>query len=150
MSAAVAIVDVPTEEKRVRGMIERATRKEPRVHWRYSAHSNERFPLRLYASARREENGKGHDIVVIAVEIFNPADDQSDRLVVSADIMDDDGVILEQGPRYEVPVPAEAQLLSDPHAEVAAVAKQVNAAMKKLDRWLTSQAPVIQAALAQS
>jgi hypothetical protein len=62
--------------------------------------------------------------------------------------MDDDGGILEQSPRYEVPVPSEAQLLSNPEVEVAAVTKQVRAAMKRLDEWLTSQAPMIQAALA--
>jgi hypothetical protein len=128
-------------------MVERVTRVDPKVRWRYSAHSNERFPLRLYASARREGDGMGRDILVIAVELFNPADNQGDRLVVSADIMDDDGVILEQSPRYEVPMPPEAQLLSDPHAEVAAVTEEVRVAMKKLDQWLTSQAPMIQAAL---
>jgi hypothetical protein len=148
MSTAAALVDAPTEEKQVRNMVERVARAEPSVRWHYSAHSNERFPLRLYAAARRQENGKGHDIVVIAVEIFNPPDDQRDRLVVSADIMDADGGILEQSPRYEVPVPSEAQLLSNPEVEVAAVTKQVRAAMKKLDEWLTSQAPMIQAALA--
>jgi hypothetical protein len=148
MSTAAALVDAPTEEKQVRNMVERVARAEPSVRWHYSAHSNERFPLRLYAAARRQENGKGHDIVVIAVEIFNPPDDQRDRLVVSADIMDDDGGILEQSPRYEVPVPSEAQLLSNPEVEVAAVTKQVRAAMKRLDEWLTSQAPMIQAALA--
>jgi hypothetical protein len=148
MSTAAALVDAPTEEKQVRNMVERVARAEPSVRWHYSAHSNERFPLRLYAAARRQENGKGHDIVVIAVEIFNPPDDQRDRLVVSADIMDDDGGILEQSPRYEVPVPSEAQLLSNPEVEVAAVTKQVRAAMKRLDEWLTSQAPMIQTALA--
>ena len=86
--------------------------------------------------------------MVIAVEIFNPPDDQRDRLVVSADIMDDDGGILEQSPRYEVPVPSEAQLLSNPDVEVAAVTRQVRAAMRKLDQWLMSQAPTIRAALA--
>ncbi len=50
------------------------------VRWRYSVHSNERFPLRLYASARREADVAGHDALVIAVELFNPADDQGDRI----------------------------------------------------------------------
>jgi hypothetical protein len=148
MSAAAALVDTPAEEKRVRNMVVRVAGAEPSVRWHYSAHSNERFPLRLYASARREENGTGRDIVVIAVEIFDPRDDQRDRLVVSADIMDDDGVILEQSPRYEVLIPPEPQLLSNPDVEVAAVTRQVRAAMKNLDQWLTSQAPMIQAALA--
>jgi len=130
-------------------MVKRVTQVEPKVRWRYSAHSNERFPLRLYASARREGDEKGPDILVIAVELFNPADDEGDRLVVSADIMDDDGAILEQSPRYEVPIPSEAQLLSDPHAEISVVTKQVRAAMKKLDQWLAGQAPMIQAALTQ-
>ncbi|MGI8550979.1 MAG: hypothetical protein ACR2PL_09370 [Dehalococcoidia bacterium] len=85
---------------------------------------------------------------MIAVELFNPADNKGDRLVVSADIMDNDGVILEQSPRYQVHIPSEAQLLSDSHAEISAVTKHVRAAMKKLDQWLTSQAPIIQAALA--
>jgi len=147
MSTAAALVDATTEEKRVRNMVARVARADPSVRWHYSVHSNERFPLRLYAAARRQDKGKGHDIVVIAVEIFNLLDDQSDRLVVSAYIMDDDGVILEQSPRYEVLVPSEAQLLSNPDAEIAVVTRQVHAAMKKLDQWLTSQAPMIQAAL---
>jgi hypothetical protein len=108
MSIVANLVDAPTEEKRVRSMVERVAWTEPAVRWHYSVHSNDRFPLRLYASARRADNGKGHDAVVIAVEIFNQADDEGDRLVVSADITDDDGVILEQSPRYEVPVPSEA------------------------------------------
>lgn len=148
MSTVAALVDATTEEKRVRNMVERVARAEPSVRWHYSAHSNERFPLRLYAAARREGDKKAPDIVVIAVEIFNPPDDQRDRLVVSADIMDDDGGILEQSPRYEVPVPSEAQLLSNPDVEVAAVTRQVRAAMRKLDQWLMSQAPTIRAALA--
>jgi hypothetical protein len=147
MSAAATFVDVPTEEKRVRNMVKRVTQADPKVRWRYSAHSNERFPLRVYASARREGDGKGRDILVIAVELFNPADDKGDRLVVSVDIMDDDGVILEQSPRYEVPVPSEAQVLSNPSAEISAFTEQVQAAMQELDQWLTSQAPMIQAAL---
>lgn len=150
MSAAVTVVDVPTEERRVRDMVERVARVDPRVLWRYSAHSNKRFPLRVYASARREGDGTCRDILVIAVELFNPADNQGNRLVVSADIMDDDGGILEQSPRYEVSIPPDAQLLSDPHAEISAAAKQARAAMKKVDQWLTSQAPMIRAALAQS
>jgi len=117
------------------------------VRWRYSVHSNERFPLRLYASARREENLEGHYALVIAVELFNPADDQGDRLIVSADIMDDEGVILEQSPRYEVPIPSEAQLLRDPAAETSAVTEQVRDALQKVDQWLHSQVPIIQAAL---
>ena len=148
MTAAAALLDATAEEKRFRTMVERVAWAEPSVRWHYSAHSNERFPLRLYAAARRQENGKGHDIVVIAVEIFNPPDAQVDRLVVSADIMDEDGAILEQSPRYEVLVPSESQLLSNPNGEVTALTNQVGAAMKKLDQWLTSQAPMIQAALA--
>ena len=72
---------------------------------------------------------------MIAVEIFNPADDQGDRLIVSADIMDDEGVILEQSPRYEAPIPSEAQLLRDHAAETSAVTEQVRTAMQKLDQW---------------
>ncbi len=147
MNAVAAVVDVPTEERRVREMVKRISSAGPAVRWRYSAHRNERFPLRLYASARREEDVGGHDALVIAVELFNPADDQGDRLIVSADIMDDEGVILEQSPRYEVAIPSEAALLRDPAAETSAVTEQVRSALQKLDQWLDSQAPTIQAAL---
>lgn len=147
MSAAATLVDVPTEEKRVRNMVKRVIGPEPNIRWHYSAHSNERFPLRLYASARREGDGMGADIVVIAVEVFNHVDEEGGHLIVSADIMDDDGVILEQSPRYEVLVPSEAELLLNPSAEMSAITEEIHAAMRKLDEWLTSQAPMIQAAL---
>jgi len=147
MNTLAAVVDIPTEERRVRDMVKRISSAGPAVRWRYSAHSNERFPLRLYASARRQEDVEGRDAVVIAIEMFNPADDQGDRLIVSADIMDDEGVILKQGPRYKVPIPSEAQLLGDSIAEISTVTGQVRDALQKLDQWLHSQAPTIQAAL---
>ena len=149
MSAVATLVDVPAEEKRVRNMVKRVAGPESNVRWHYSAHSNERFPLRLYASARRTGDGVGTDIVVIAVEVFNLIDEEGDRLIVSADILDDDGGILEQSPRYEVPVPSEAELLENPSAEISAVTEKIHAAMWQLDEWLTRQAPMIQATLSQ-
>lgn len=148
MTAVLALVDVPTEKGRVQETVERIARSRPAISWRYSAHSNERFPLRLYASARRGAGAEAPDALVIAVELFNPVDDLGERLIASADIMDEEGVILRQSPRYEVPIPSEARILTNPEIEIAGVALQVSAVMKKIDDWLDSRAPVIQAVLA--
>ncbi len=128
-------------------MVQHVVGPEPNVRWCYSAHSNERFPLRVYAPSHRDGDGTGADIIVIAVELFKSVDDEGDRLIVPADIMDGDGVVLEQSPRYEVPVPSEVELLRNPSVEIAAVTEQIHAPMRKLDEWLTSQAPTIQATL---
>lgn len=104
------------------------------AHWHSSAHSNERFPLRFYASAQGNETVYGHDALVIAVALFNPADGQGDRLVVSTRIMDDDGVMLGQGPRYEVQIPSESWLRRDPAAQIPAVDHDVRVAMGAIDR----------------
>jgi len=148
MTAVLTLIDVPAEKKRVQGIVEHIAGARPAVRWRYSAHSNERFPLRLYASARRGKGADAHDALVIAVELFNPADDQGDRLIVSADIMDEEGIIITQSPRYEIPIPPDSLVLENPEKEIATVTRQVRAAMKKIDQWLGSQAPTIQAALA--
>lgn len=55
--------------------------------------------------------------------------------------------LLEQSPRYEAPIPSEAQLLRDPAAETSAVTEEVRAALQKLDQCLDSQTATIQAAL---
>lgn len=145
---SVRSIDVPAEKKRVQNIVEHIAKGGTTVRWRYSAHSNERFPLRLYASARRGKGLEAHDALVIAVELFNPADDWGDRLIVSADIMDEEGVILQQSPRYEVPLPPEDELLANPEKEIAAVTRRVRSSMKKIDQWLGSQAQAILAALA--
>jgi hypothetical protein len=88
------------------------------------------------------------DILVIAVEIFNPVDNQGNRLIVSADIMDEEGVMLLEGPKYEVPIPSEAQLQAAPDPESSGAAQQLRTAMRQIDRWLASQTPALRAALA--
>lgn len=150
MNTLAAVVDVPAQETYVRDIVARTTTSfAPAVRWLFSAHGNERFPLRFYASARCGEAPEAHDALVIAVEMFNPVDGQGDRLIVSADIMDDEGVILQDGPRYEVPLPSEMELLRDPDAEIGTVAQRVRNALDKLDQWLDRQKPMIQAALAK-
>lgn len=148
MSVVLTAVDAPAEQERVQYIVEHIPSGKPAVRWRYSAHSNERFPFRLYACAQRGEGRAAHDALVIAVELFNPADDLGDRLIVSADIMDEEGAILQQSPRYEVPLPSESELLANPESEMAIVARQVRSSMETIDQWLDSQAQAIQAALA--
>jgi hypothetical protein len=57
------------------------------VRWRYSAYSNERFPLRAYASALRGLGIAADEILVIAVTWRNPRDGKGDRLIIGADIL---------------------------------------------------------------
>jgi hypothetical protein len=46
--------------------------------------------------------------------------------------MDEEGVILQQSPRYEMPLPPENELLANAEKELAAVTRQVRSSMKKL------------------
>jgi hypothetical protein len=62
--------------------------------------------------------------------------------------MDEEGVILQQSPRYEMPLPPENELLANAEKELAAVTRQVRSSMKKIGQWLGSQAQAIQGALA--
>lgn len=142
------MIDIPAESERVQKTIQGIAGAAPAVRWRYSVHSNERFPLRFYASARRGNGPSAEDVLVIAVELFNPVDDLGDRIIVSADIMDEEGVILRESPRYEISLPSESLPVASPEREREVATESIRAALEKIDRWLEREGPFIEGALA--
>ncbi len=120
------------------------------VKWRYSAYSNERFPLRAYASALGGSGPDVDEVLVIAVTWRFPRDGTYDQLGVGADILDEDGVILAESPRYEVPMPDESLVLSSSHGVLHDATDQVHEAMLKISEWLGCQTATIQEALTRA
>jgi hypothetical protein len=144
MSIVLDPVQIRAQKEYIQDLVERVLGQTP-VHWRYSAYSNEHFPFRACASTVRGTDPDGDEAVVIAIAWQNPKDGGEDRLIVSADILDGEGAILAEGPRYEVPTPAEALVLKEPSA---AATQQVHAAMQKIGEWLRGEASTICQALA--
>ncbi len=80
----------------------------------------------------------------------NPRDGKGDRLVIGADILDEDGLILAESPRFEIPTPDESTVMSSPHRILPEVTNQVHGAMTKINEWLDNQTSTIQEALARA
>jgi hypothetical protein len=141
-------VQVSAQKKYVQDIVESIAGAPSTVHWRYSAYSNERFPLRAFASALRGSGPDADEVLVVAVTWRNPDDDKGDRLVVGADILDGDGLILAESPRFEVTIPDEFVVRSDSRRVPPGDADQLRGAMQTVGEWLDSQKPIIQEALA--
>jgi hypothetical protein len=140
-------VQIHAEKEHIQDLVEQIL-GAPSAPWRYSAYSNERFPFRAYASALRGTGPSADEAVVIAVAWQYPDDDKGDHLIVSADILDGEGAVLAEGPRYEVPLPPQAVVPTEPDGEIGAVREQVHVAMQKIGEWLRGEASAIREALA--
>jgi len=150
MSMVLDRAQVSAEKLQIQSIVEDIAGPLPAVRWRYSAYSNERFPLRAYASALRGLGIAADEILVIAVTWRNPRDGKGDRLIIGADILDEDGLILAESPRFEVPTPDEFTVMSSPHRVLPEAADQVRGAMAKINEWLDSQTGTIREALARA
>lgn len=100
MSMVLDPAQVSAEKEQIQGFVEDIAGALTGVHWQYSAYSNERFPLRAYASALRGSGPDANEILVIAVTWRSPQDGKGERLIMGADILDGDGVILTESPRF--------------------------------------------------
>jgi hypothetical protein len=141
-------IQVSAQRKRVQDIVENIVGAPSTVHWRYSAYSNERFPLRAYSSALRGSGPDADEVLVVAVAWRNPGDGKGDRLVVGADTLDGDGVILAESPRFEVTIPDGTVALSESHQTPPGDADELRSAMQRVREWLDSQIRIIQEALA--
>ena len=144
MSMVLDRAQVNAEKKQFQHIVEDITGTLPAVQWRYSAYSNEHFPLRAYASALRGSGPDADEALVIAVTWRNPQDGKGDRLVVGASILDEDGVVLAESPRFEIPVPDESVVLGFSGRVIQDVTNEVRAAMLNVGQWLDSQTATIQ------
>jgi hypothetical protein len=135
--------------QRIQSTVGRAE-KPADVHWQYSLLSNRRFPFRFSASAMRGSGPEAEEVLVVALECFDASDATGQRLLVSADITGEEGLILAEGPRRAVELPSEDVLMSDPQGWMQALTKQVLEAADHDVRWLEEQGPLIEGALVRS
>lgn len=150
MSMVLDPAQMSVEKQQIQGIVEDIAGTSSAVRWRYSAYSNERFPLRAYASALRGSGPDADEILVIVVTWRNARNGKGDRLIIAADILDEDGVILAESPRFEVPLPDESAALNSSHRVFPDLTDQVRGAMLKITTWLDSQTSTIQDALSRA
>ena len=147
MSMVLGPAQIDEEARQIREMVEGIAGALPAVQWRYSAYSSERFPLRAYASALRGSGPEADEVLVIEVIWQSSRDEQGDRLLMSAGILDEDGVILAESSAFEVPIPEGSAVRSSPERALQDVTQQVRVAMLKVRDWLTGQTETIRQAL---
>lgn len=150
MSMVLDWAHVCAEKQQIQSIVEDISGDLSPVRWRYSAYSNERFPLRANASALLGSGPDADEVLVIAVTWRNDRGGSGDRLVIGADILDGDSAILPESPRFEVALPGELMMPSSPHCVLPDVTDQVRAAMLKIGEWLDSQRETIQEAVVRA
>lgn len=140
-------VQVQVQQRRVEDVVEKIAGFLPTVQWRYSAYSSERLPLRAYASAVTGEGPEADELLILAVTWRSEKDEGRERLIVGADILDGGGCILGESPRIEIRVTGPAGIRGEEDWTASGIARDLEAAMRRMETWLISQVPTIQAVL---
>ncbi|MDQ2744868.1 MAG: hypothetical protein M3Z66_21595 [Chloroflexota bacterium] len=79
----------------------------------------------------------------------NPRDGTGNRLIIGADILDQDDLILAESSMFEVAIPGESVALNSPHYVLLDATDQVRGGVLKFGEWLDSQRETVQEALAR-
>jgi hypothetical protein len=87
------------------------------------------------------------ELLVLAVTWWSGRDGGRDRLIVGADILDGDGSILAESPRVELVIPGPNGADSAEDRRALMIARDIESAMGRMETWLISQVPMMQAVL---
>lgn len=147
MSAVVEAIEAQHATARVERITQDAASQDANLHWRYDLLGSARFPVQYYAVALRGSGPDAEEALVIAIECFDSINGEQERLVVSASITQEGGVVLAEGPEIEIPLPAVAILLEHPERLVNII-EAVQAAFDEMVDWVNSQRSTIERALA--
>lgn len=148
MTAIEDAIQTPAMTRRLHEALEGLISANPNACWRSDLSTSNRFPFQYYVTAMSEPGPDADQVLVIAVECFDFHDETGERLIVSADITGEDGLLLSESPRAVVNVPAERIVLRNPEEALTTIIEQIQRATDGIAEWIASQNPIVRQALA--